>query len=144
MNRRFHPIRVALIWAVRSYQTLISPALPRSCKYHPSCSQYAIDAVTQYGAMRGFVLAAWRLMRCNPLSYGGYDPVERQRLFEPRPVSVKTEEGVGVELTCNDASLHVVKHINHVKDSYQQDEPLSSRGARSRNRPLVRSRVMSQ
>ena len=141
MNRKFHPIRVALIWAVRSYQTLISPALPRSCKYHPSCSQYAIDAVTQYGVMRGFVLAAWRLMRCNPLSYGGYDPVERQRVFKPRPASVKTEEGVGVEFTCNDASLHVV---NHGKDSYQQDEPLSSRGARSRNRPLVRRRVMSQ
>lgn len=134
-------MRVVLIWAVRSYQTLISPALPRSCKYHPSCSQYAIDAVTQYGAMRGFVLAVWRLMRCNPLSYGGYDPVERQRVFKPRPASVKSEEGVGVEFTCNDASLHV---MNHGKDSCQRDEPLASHGATSRNRLVVRSRVMSQ
>ena len=141
MNRKFHPMRVGLIWAVRSYQTLISPALPRSCKYHPSCSQYAIDAVTQYGAMRGFVLAVWRLMRCNPLSYGGYDPVERQRVFKPRPAAAKTEEGVGVEFTCNDASLHV---MNHGKDSRQQDEPLASHGAMGRNRLLVRSRVMSR
>jgi uncharacterized protein len=134
-------MRVALIWAVRSYQTLVSPALPRSCKYHPSCSQYAIDAVTQYGAMRGLVLAVWRLMRCNPLSYGGYDPVERQRLFKPRPASAKVEEGFGAEFTCNDTSLHI---MNRGTESYQQDEDLSSRGAMSRSGLLVRSRVMGQ
>ncbi len=79
-----NPLKVVLVWSIRSYQTVVSPALPRSCKYYPSCSQYAIDAVEQYGVLRGFVLATWRLLRCNPLSYGGYDPVERQTLFASR------------------------------------------------------------
>ena len=58
--------------------------LPRSCKYHPSCSEYAVQAVTRYGILRGTVLAGWRLLRCNPFSMGGYDPVERQTLFGRR------------------------------------------------------------
>jgi uncharacterized protein len=82
---RFNPARSLLVWAVHAYQMVISPALPRSCKYHPSCSQYAIEALTEYGAFRGSVLAGWRLMRCNPLSYGGYDPVDRQKVFKARP-----------------------------------------------------------
>jgi len=77
-------MRVFLVWSVRGYQTFVSPALPRSCKYYPSCSQYAVDALTEYGVMRGAILAGWRLLRCNPLSYGGYDPVERQTLFARR------------------------------------------------------------
>jgi uncharacterized protein len=64
-----------------AYQRLISPAIPRRCKYHPSCSRYALDAVREYGILRGAVLASWRLLRCNPWSYGGYDPVEAQRVF---------------------------------------------------------------
>jgi putative membrane protein insertion efficiency factor len=64
------------------YQRLISPALPRRCKYEPTCSRYAVQAVREYGILRGLVLASWRLLRCNPWSDGGYDPVERQRLFE--------------------------------------------------------------
>jgi uncharacterized protein len=75
------PLRLLVIWCVRGYQKVISPALPQACKYYPSCSQYAIDAVSRYGVVRGVILAGWRLLRCNPLSYGGYDPVERQRLF---------------------------------------------------------------
>ena len=51
------------------------------CKYHPSCSQYAIDALRRYGLFRGVVLAGWRLVRCNPWSRGGVDYVEQQRLF---------------------------------------------------------------
>lgn len=74
----------ALVIAVKGYQRVLSPLLPRSCKYHPTCSQYAVDAIRQFGVMRGVVLAAWRLLRCNPMSYGGYDPVERQRLFKRR------------------------------------------------------------
>jgi putative membrane protein insertion efficiency factor len=63
------------------YQKAISPLIPRRCKYEPSCSRYAVDAVRQYGVLRGLVLAAWRLLRCNPWSYGGYDPVEAQHVF---------------------------------------------------------------
>ena len=63
------------------YQRLISPALPRRCKYEPTCSAYAAQAIARYGILRGLVLAAWRLLRCNPFSHGGFDPVEAQRLF---------------------------------------------------------------
>ena len=70
---------------VRLYQRAISPALPARCKYYPSCSEYAIQAVRRYGILRGVVLAAWRLLRCNPWSHGGVDFVEDQTLFRPRP-----------------------------------------------------------
>jgi putative membrane protein insertion efficiency factor len=66
---------------IRVYQRVISPLLPRRCKYHPTCSAYAVDAVREFGILRGLVLAGWRLLRCNPWSHGGYDPVEAQRLF---------------------------------------------------------------
>jgi uncharacterized protein len=66
---------------IRLYQRLISPALPRRCKYEPTCSAYAVEALLRHGPLRGVVLAAWRLLRCNPFSHGGHDPVEAQRLF---------------------------------------------------------------
>lgn len=66
---------------IRVYQRLISPALGSRCKYYPSCSQYGVDAIARFGILRGVVLAAWRLLRCNPWSDGGFDPVEQQRLF---------------------------------------------------------------
>jgi putative membrane protein insertion efficiency factor len=69
------------------YQRFISPGIPQRCKYEPTCSRYAVDAVREYGILRGLVLAAWRLLRCNPLSHGGYDPVEAQRVFGGRPGS---------------------------------------------------------
>ncbi len=63
------------------YQRAISPAIPRRCKYEPTCSRYAVEAIREYGILRGLVLAGWRLLRCNPWSLGGYDPVEAQRVF---------------------------------------------------------------
>lgn len=77
-------MRILLVWMIRGYQIFVSPMLRQSCKYYPSCSRYAIDALTEYGVLRGIVLAGWRILRCNPFSYGGYDPVERQKLFKPR------------------------------------------------------------
>lgn len=69
------------------YQRVISPALPRRCKYEPTCSAYAVQALQEFGILRGLVLATWRVLRCNPFSHGGYDPVAAQRLFPPRPRS---------------------------------------------------------
>jgi putative membrane protein insertion efficiency factor len=69
---------------LRVYRRVISPALPPRCKYHPSCSAYAAEAIETYGVLRGVVLASWRLLRCNPFSHGGYDPVSAQSLFRPR------------------------------------------------------------
>ena len=77
--------RGILVAPIRLYQRTISPALPSRCKYHPSCSEYAIQAIRRYGVLRGVVLAAWRILRCNPWSHGGVDPVEDQKLFRPRP-----------------------------------------------------------
>ena len=64
------------------YRHVISPGLPRRCKYEPSCSRYALEAIREYGVLRGVVLAAWRVLRCNPWSDGGYDPVGAQRVFK--------------------------------------------------------------
>ena len=80
-------LRTVALFPVRAYRRLISPLLPQRCKYHPSCSAYAVEAVRTYGVIRGSVLAGWRLLRCNPWSHGGYDPVERQRLFQPHHAS---------------------------------------------------------
>jgi putative membrane protein insertion efficiency factor len=66
------------------YRRVISPALPRRCKYEPTCSAYAVRALEEFGILRGLVLAAWRVLRCNPFSHGGYDPVDAQRLFPLR------------------------------------------------------------
>lgn len=66
---------------IRAYQVLVSPLLGQRCRYHPSCSEYAVQAIRRFGILRGLVLAGWRLLRCNPWSRGGFDPVENQRLF---------------------------------------------------------------
>jgi uncharacterized protein len=74
-----------LLLPIRLYGRFVSPALPRRCKYEPTCSAYAQEALRAYGPARGLVLAGWRLLRCNPFSHGGHDPVEAQRLFAKRP-----------------------------------------------------------
>jgi putative membrane protein insertion efficiency factor len=76
--------RGVAIAPIVAYQRVISPALPRRCKYEPTCSRYAVQAIRELGVVRGLVLAGWRLLRCNPLSHGGYDPVTAQRLFAAR------------------------------------------------------------
>ena len=77
-------MRAVVLAPIRLYRRFISPALPRTCKYHPTCSEYAVEAVRTYGVLRGLVLAAWRLLRCNPWSHGGVDPVEAQTIFRTR------------------------------------------------------------
>ena len=66
---------------IHAYRVLVSPLLGQRCKYHPSCSRYALDALREYGVLRGLVLAGWRLLRCNPWSHGGADHARDQRLF---------------------------------------------------------------
>jgi putative membrane protein insertion efficiency factor len=74
-------MRRGAIALLRGYQRWISPLLGARCKYYPSCSEYAVQAIGRYGILRGSVLATWRLLRCNPFSHGGYDPVSEQTLF---------------------------------------------------------------
>jgi putative membrane protein insertion efficiency factor len=79
-------VLIATAWLapVQVYRRFVSPALPPRCKYHPSCSQYAVDAVRELGVLRGSIVAAWRLARCNPWSNGGIDPIEARTLFRRR------------------------------------------------------------
>ena len=77
-------LRAVATAPIRFYQRFVSPGLPARCKYHPSCSHYAVEAVRRYGILRGVVLAAWRLLRCNPWSHGGVDFVQDQKLFRTR------------------------------------------------------------
>jgi putative membrane protein insertion efficiency factor len=76
--------RTAAVLPIRLYQRLISPVVGARCKYYPSCSEYAAQAIERFGILRGLILAGWRLLRCNPWSHGGLDPVEQQRLFKSR------------------------------------------------------------
>jgi putative membrane protein insertion efficiency factor len=77
-------VRALFVLPIRVYQRLFSPLTGSRCKYYPSCSEYAAQAIDRFGILRGLVLAGWRLLRCNPWSHGGFDPVEHQRLFRPR------------------------------------------------------------
>ncbi len=68
-----------LLALIRVYQRFISPLLPPRCRYYPTCSNYAVEAIKVHGPWRGLALAGWRLLRCNPLSDGGLDPVPPKR-----------------------------------------------------------------
>lgn len=68
-------MRTILVLLVRAYQMSLSPILPASCRFHPSCSAYAVEALERYGAWRGTTLTLRRLARCQPFCTGGYDPV---------------------------------------------------------------------
>ncbi len=70
--------RVALA-AIRFYQRRLSPGAPPACRFQPTCSHYAHDAIEEYGVARGGAMAVWRLLRCNPLNDGGFDPVPERR-----------------------------------------------------------------
>ncbi|MBE5848226.1 MAG: membrane protein insertion efficiency factor YidD [Lachnospiraceae bacterium] len=64
-----------LIFIIQIYRKYISPMKSTKCPYFPSCSEYGLEAIQKYGAFKGGLLAAWRILRCNPFSKGGYDPV---------------------------------------------------------------------
>jgi putative membrane protein insertion efficiency factor len=74
MRLREVPRRIVML-PIRGYQKFISPALPPSCRFSPSCSQYTLEAVSKYGALKGLWLGLRRLIRCHPFNPGGYDPV---------------------------------------------------------------------
>jgi len=68
-----------LVLAVRGYQALVSPLIGPHCRYAPSCSHYAVEALERHGVVRGLALAAWRILRCHPFAQGGHDPVPPRR-----------------------------------------------------------------
>ena len=76
---KYDPLRLLLIGLLRLYRLAISPLYGQVCRYHPTCSQYALEAVTRHGSIRGSWLAVRRLARCHPWASGGYDPVPPSR-----------------------------------------------------------------
>jgi putative membrane protein insertion efficiency factor len=81
-----HLPRTVLRGLVGAYQKGISPYTPPACRYYPVCSQYAVDAFDRHGAVKGFLLSVWRILRCNPFSRGGIDPVPAPGMWtDPRP-----------------------------------------------------------
>ncbi len=68
---------------IRLYQKYLSPLKSTKCPYFPTCSAYAVEAITEHGALKGSAYAAWRVLRCNPFSHGGYDPVPKRKLIVP-------------------------------------------------------------
>lgn len=68
-------VKRPFLFLIRGYQVVISPMLPPSCRFYPTCSQYAYEAIAKYGIIKGGRLAIWRVLRCNPFNPGGYDPV---------------------------------------------------------------------
>lgn len=76
MSRKLSNIvKSVAVFLLRGYKWLISPLLPPACRYVPTCSEYTIEAIERYGAARGLLMGAWRLLRCHPFAKGGYDPV---------------------------------------------------------------------
>ena len=73
-------MRALLIGVIRLYQRLLSPLLGPRCRFHPTCSAYAVQALEQHGVVRGSVLAARRIARCHPLNEGGFDPVPPEKI----------------------------------------------------------------
>ena len=68
-------MKKAVMLAIGAYRKLVSPALPPACRFHPTCSEYALEAVEKHGAAKGMLLAAKRVLKCHPYHPGGYDPV---------------------------------------------------------------------
>ena len=80
-----------MIWLIRLYQRFISPIKPNCCRYTPTCSSYAIEAFTKRGFFVGTYLTVWRILRCNPYSAGGYDPVPEKHKKIPKYQKDKEE-----------------------------------------------------
>ena len=82
-----------LVAMIGAYRRFLSPALPRRCRYEPSCSVYALTAIRRFGAMRGALLAGWRLLRCNPFSHGGFDPAPERFTLRVGPIDPSEYHG---------------------------------------------------
>ncbi|HVO79482.1 MAG TPA: membrane protein insertion efficiency factor YidD [Terriglobales bacterium] len=71
--------KTVLLYLLRGYKWAVSPMFPPACRYVPTCSEYAMEAVDRYGVVRGSLMAIWRVLRCHPFAKGGYDPVAIRR-----------------------------------------------------------------
>jgi putative membrane protein insertion efficiency factor len=86
-------VKRVLLAMIGTYQRRISTAFPRRCRYEPTCSSYAAESISRFGAARGALLAVWRVLRCNPFSHGGFDPVPKRFTFKVGPVDPAVHHG---------------------------------------------------
>jgi uncharacterized protein len=86
-------VKRILLSLLDGYQRWISPSRGRRCKYEPTCSAYAAESVRRFGAGRGVLLASWRVLRCNPLSHGGFDPVPSRFTLHVGPIDPAEHHG---------------------------------------------------
>lgn len=93
-----------LVFLLRIYQVHVSPAFPPRCRFHPSCSHYAVDALRTHGVLRGVGLTTWRLLRCHPWHPGGVDPVPSRRHGRPSPVAAR--HGVAAPISAPSSGHH--------------------------------------
>lgn len=84
-------LRQILIFPIRLYKRYISPLLGNHCRYWPTCSEYMMQAITVHGAAKGLVLGIWRILRCNPWSAGGYDPVPPKGRWNNKNTAFQSE-----------------------------------------------------
>jgi len=86
-------LKTSLLTLLRGYKWALSPFLPPACRYVPTCSEYAAEAIERYGAFRGSAMAAWRVLRCHPFVRGGYDPVPQNDVADAVPTQHGTAGG---------------------------------------------------
>jgi putative membrane protein insertion efficiency factor len=86
-------VKRILLALIGAYKRWLSPAMPRRCRYEPSCSTYAAESVSRFGAGKGLLLASWRLLRCNPFSHGGFDPVPERFTLKVGPIDPAIHHG---------------------------------------------------
>jgi uncharacterized protein len=86
-------VKRLLLGLIAAYQRWLSPSRGRRCRYEPTCSAYAAQAVRRFGPGRGLLLAGWRLLRCNPFSHGGFDPVPERFTLRVGPVDPAAYRG---------------------------------------------------
>jgi putative membrane protein insertion efficiency factor len=86
-------VKRPLLALIGAYRRWISPSMARRCRYEPSCSAYAAESIKRFGALRGTLLAGWRILRCNPFSHGGFDPVPERFTLKVGPVDPAVHHG---------------------------------------------------
>lgn len=85
-------MKTILTVLIKLYRKVISPILPNSCRFTPSCSEYALEAIGKFGAIKGTLLSVYRILRCNPFCRGGYDPVPDKFTFKRGTTDENTKE----------------------------------------------------
>jgi putative membrane protein insertion efficiency factor len=106
-----------MIWLVRLYKKFISPILPNTCRFTPSCSSYAIEAFEKRGFFAGFILTVWRILRCNPFCKGGYDPVPEKGFRRVKTTQHTDSETVAKEDSIEAQNATLQKALKEETDS---------------------------